>query len=177
MTRNLFEQRTSSACAVLAVLATVALAAPAGAQVGDTGEALSVEARGGALLQPQYYLEPGLEEELKIKVRVWGEVNVPGLYIVADGIDVMEVLSLAGGPTEDANLSDVRVIRALADETEVLEVDVEDYVESGSVEAIVLLEPGDTVMVPSQTWPRVFRWTGLVSTLALIANVIVNASQ
>jgi hypothetical protein len=68
-------------------------------------------------------------------------------------------------------------VRATGGEARVIDVDVNDYLDKGSREAIVLLEPGDTVSVPSQTWPKIFRWTGVLSTLTLIANVIVNASK
>lgn len=162
-------------CGVLAL--ALALAAAAAAQEPGTVAEAGDGVRPETLLRAQYYLEPGLEEELKIKVRVWGEVTVPGLYIVGDGADLLEVISLAGGPTQDADLGDVRIVRALGEESRVIEVDVKEYLERGSREAIILLEPGDTVSVPSQTWPKIFRWTGVISTLTLIANVMVNASN
>jgi hypothetical protein len=127
--------------------------------------------------RPQYYLTPGISDELQIKVRVWGEVNVPGLYAVPDGTDLLEVLSLAGGPTKNAKLGNVKVVRLVGEEPEVYEIDVDDFVRTGSGEAIMVMEPGDMIVVRPQFWPRVFQWTGLLSTLALIANVIVNASN
>jgi hypothetical protein len=160
---------------VLALLLT--LVPVAEAQAPDTGPAAVGSSRPETLLRAQYYLEPGLEEELKIKVRVWGEVTVPGLYIVGDGTDLLEVISLAGGPTQDADLGGVKIVRATGGDARVIDVDVNDYLDKGSREAIVLLEPGDTVSIPSQTWPKIFRWTGVLSTLTLIANVIVNASK
>lgn len=165
----------SLACGILGLVLTLAptAAAQAPGTVIDTEDSIRPETP----LRAQYYLEPGLEEELKIKVRVWGEVMVPGLYIVGDGTDLLEVISLAGGPTQDADLGDVRIVRATGEEARVIDVDVNDYLDKGSREAIILLEPGDTVSVPSQTWPKIFRWTGVISTLSLIANVIVNASR
>jgi hypothetical protein len=129
------------------------------------------------VLRPQYYLTPGLPDELQIRVRVWGEVNVPGLYSVPDGTDLLEVLSLAGGPTQNAKLGNVKVVRLVGEEAEVYEIDIDDFVEKGSTEAIMLMQPGDMIVVRPQFWPRVFKWTGLLSTLALIANVVVNASN
>jgi hypothetical protein len=163
------------ACGVIALILAFAIAAEAQAPgtISETEDSIRPE----TLLRAQYYLEPGLEEELKIKVRVWGEVTVPGLYIVGDGTDLLEVISLAGGPTQDADLGDVRIVRATGEEAKVIDVDVNDYLDKGSREAIVLLEPGDTISIPSQTWPKIFRWTGVISTLSLIANVIVNASR
>ncbi|MFH1502344.1 MAG: SLBB domain-containing protein [Candidatus Eisenbacteria bacterium] len=130
-----------------------------------------------AVMSPQYYLTPGLSDELQIKVRVWGEVNVPGLYAVPDGTDLLEVLSLAGGPTRNAKLGNVKLVRLSGAEPEVFEIDIDDFVKKGSTEAIMVMEPGDMIVVRPQFWPRVFQWTGLLSTLALIANVIVNATN
>jgi hypothetical protein len=158
--------------ATVALVGLSIIAGVASGQVRYTGGGEEESIR-----RPQYYLAPGLEEELKIKVRVWGELNVPGLYIVRDGTDLVEVLSLAGGPTEDAKLSDVRIVRAAGDFTRVIEVDVEDFVRSGADAARLTLQPDDTIMVPAKFWPRAFRWTGLIGTLALVANVIVNASN
>lgn len=160
-----------------ALVLLLALPSVAGAQAPGAVADPDDSSRPQTLLRAQYYLEPGLQEELKIKVRVWGEVTVPGLYIVGDGADLLEIISLAGGPTQDADLGDVRIVRAFGEESRVIRVDVEEYLDNGSREAIVVLEPGDTVSVPSQTWPKIFRWTGVLSTLTLIANVIVNASR
>ncbi|MBN1542975.1 SLBB domain-containing protein [candidate division KSB1 bacterium] len=60
--------------------------------------------------QPSGYL---LGEELSVEmiVHVWGEVKKPGEYRVPYDTDVLELISKAGGPTFEANLSRVRVTR------------------------------------------------------------------
>lgn len=126
---------------------------------------------------PQYYLAPGLEEELNIKVHIWGEVHVPGLYVVSDGTDLIEAISLAGGPTSDASLSHVKVVRFVGETRNVFDVDIADYLDSASAEAAMRLQPGDTIDVPTRFWTGVARWTGVVTMLALVANVVVNATQ
>lgn len=136
----------------------------------------SAETQGG-IRQPQYYLAPGLEDELNIRVQIWGEVRVPGLYIVADGTDLIEAISMAGGPTADASLSGVKVVRFAGDFRGVIDVDVNKYIESASEDATLWLQPNDTINVPARFWPKVGRWAGLLTTLALIANVVVNASN
>ncbi len=130
-----------------------------------------------AMMRPQYYLTPGVSDELQIRVRVWGEVNVPGLYSVPDGTDLLEVLSLAGGPTRNAKLGNVKVVRLVGEETRVIEIDIDKFMEERTTEALLIMEPGDMIVVRPQFWPRVFQWTGLLTTLALIANVIVNATN
>ena len=126
---------------------------------------------------PQYYLAPGLEEELNIKVHIWGEVRVPGLYVVSDGTDLIEAISLAGGPTGDAALSRVKVVRFVGETRSVFDIDVADYLRSASGDAALRLQPGDTIDVPARFWTGMARWTGVVTMLALVANVVVNATQ
>ena len=53
----------------------------------------------------------GPEQKLQIHVHIWGEVNKPGDYIVPDGTNVLELISEAGGPTQYADLSHVKVTR------------------------------------------------------------------
>ena len=50
-------------------------------------------------------------ERLKMKVYILGRVNKPGLYLVPDNTEFLTLLALAGGPSEDAKLSKIRIIR------------------------------------------------------------------
>lgn len=59
--------------------------------------------------QSQYLL--GDEEQLKMKVHIWGEVRNPGEMTVPYETTVLELISKAGGPAQYANLSKVRVTR------------------------------------------------------------------
>lgn len=53
----------------------------------------------------------GEEEELMMVVAVWGEVRTPGEYRVPYNTNLVEVLSVAGGPTRNARLSAVQLTR------------------------------------------------------------------
>ena len=46
----------------------------------------------------------GSGDRFLINVQIWGQVNKPGLYSVPDDTGIVELLSYAGGPTEDADL-------------------------------------------------------------------------
>ena len=50
-------------------------------------------------------------EKLKMNVYILGRVNKPGLYLVPDDTDFLTLLALAGGPTEDAKLTKIRIVR------------------------------------------------------------------
>ena len=49
-------------------------------------------------------------EQLKIKTYIWGQVLRPGLYIVPDNTDLITLISSAGGPSEYAKLTKIRII-------------------------------------------------------------------
>jgi hypothetical protein len=60
----------------------------------------------------QYYL--GEQDELLIKVNIWGLVRRPGQYMVPKDTDLISLISFAGGPLDQAKMKKVKVIRALA---------------------------------------------------------------
>ncbi len=56
-----------------------------------------------------YYL--GEQDELLIKVNIWGFVQKPGQYMVPNGTDLISLISFAGGPREQARLKNIKIIR------------------------------------------------------------------
>jgi hypothetical protein len=49
--------------------------------------------------------------ELTITVSVLGAVRIPGRYEISRSIDLLNLLSLAGGPAENGDLTDVTILR------------------------------------------------------------------
>jgi len=87
--------------------------------------------------------------ELSRAAYVIGEVARPGAYSVGTGLDLVKVLSLAGGPGPAADLGRVRVVgRDAQGKSFVAEVDLDRYLEAGWSDFIV--QPGDAIGVPSQ---------------------------
>jgi hypothetical protein len=56
----------------------------------------------------QYYL--GEDDELLVPVNIWGFVRLPGQYFVPNNTNLIALLSFAGGPSEDAKISNIRMI-------------------------------------------------------------------
>ncbi len=111
-------------------------------------------------------------EQLKIYSYIWGQVLKPGLYIVPDDTDLLALMSLAGGPTEDAKLSQVRIIRPSAEGEKVIFVDLEDYIDTGDESLIPLMKPGDTVIVSGTLYYAFFRFADFVSKIAIVLSVV-----
>jgi polysaccharide export outer membrane protein len=57
----------------------------------------------------QYFL--GEQDELLIKVNIWGFVRKPGQYMVPKDTDLISLISFAGGPLEQAKINKVKIIR------------------------------------------------------------------
>jgi hypothetical protein len=57
----------------------------------------------------QYLL--GNEERLEMLVYIWGEVRTPGEYRVPFNTNVVELISIAGGPVRSAKLTNVQITR------------------------------------------------------------------
>ena len=85
---------------------------------------------------------------------VMGRVKSPGTFTPGRYVNVLEALSMAGGPSEFANLDNVLVIRKVGDQLTTFRVRVgtlfKGGVGAGDVERgnIRRIETGDTVIVP-----------------------------
>ena len=98
-----------------------------------------------------YYAKPG---DLTILVNIWGHVHRPGRYEVSSSTDLIQLLSLAGGPAESAKLNEVKIIRM--DKTnsgiqkrEII-INVENWTESDGND--LKLHPGDTILIDHTFW-------------------------
>lgn len=81
-------------------------------------------------------------------VYVIGKVQRPGEFTFSRPLDVMQALSLAGGATPYAALNDIVILRRHNGQERVLRFRYADVARGKSLEQNVVLESGDTVVVP-----------------------------
>jgi polysaccharide biosynthesis/export protein len=81
-------------------------------------------------------------------IYVIGRVNKPGDYPFSTPVDVMQALSMAGGTTPFASLNDIVILRRQNGQEHVLRFRYADVIRGRSVAQNVVLESGDTVVVP-----------------------------
>jgi polysaccharide export outer membrane protein len=86
------------------------------------------------------------------RVSLLGAVRSPGVFEIAEGSTLAEVLAKAGGPTLLADLRHVVVTRP--DRT-VTTVDLEAVGKAGNLERNVALRPGDFIVIPEGAAPTV----------------------
>src|SRR5262245_6527813 len=116
----------------------------------------------------------GAERKLEIVVHIWGEVQKPGEFQVADKTDVVELVSKAGGPTEFADLSAVTIthandiVAAQPGMKRVEMVNLSDYLRKTAAAPPLRLSPGDVVVVHSNGWARYKRFASVGRDFAVI---------
>jgi polysaccharide export outer membrane protein len=98
-----------------------------------------------ALLQ-RGFTNPEIAVQPLIRVSVLGEIRAPALYPVDPGISLIQLVTIAGGPTPNANLRRTRVVR----EGRVFEVDLQSAL-GGSASGRVVLYSNDVVVIPKST--------------------------
>lgn len=81
----------------------------------------------------------------KIEIFVLGEVRKPGSYIVSPGANIVEALSLAGGPSPQGSLRRIKILRRGGQQ---YERDLYPLFMSGEPLDDMQFFPGDTVFVP-----------------------------
>ena len=86
---------------------------------------------------------------------VMGRVNSPGTFTPGRYVNVIEALSMAGGPNEFANLDNILLIRKVDDKLQGFRLRISSVFrggssldDSGALSRIVTIQPGDTLIVP-----------------------------
>ena len=88
------------------------------------------------------FARPEISVQPMIRVSVLGEVRSPNVYPVDPGTSLLQLLTVAGGPTDRAKLKDTRVIR----EGRAFRVDMEAGLK-GSAAGRIVLYSNDVVVV------------------------------
>ena len=119
----------------------------------------------------QYFL--GEEGDLLIPVNVWGFVTRPGQYMIPANTDLVSLLSYAGGPTESAKISSIKIVRNDPElGSRVYPVNVKKYLETADEDLIPTLRPGDTVIVKGTTFHWISKFFDFVSKLVVFAQFV-----
>ena len=85
---------------------------------------------------------------LSYKVYVVGRVNKPGEYLIGHYTDVLQALSLAGGLTPFAAENDIKIVRRIKGQQRTFPFRYGDVRKGNDLEQNIILQRGDTVMVP-----------------------------
>jgi polysaccharide export outer membrane protein len=81
-------------------------------------------------------------------VYVIGRVGTPGAITLEENMDCLDAIALAGGPTDDADLGQVRIFNKQDPYSNVIIVDIEKRSEKGTPPRYTL-RPEDTILIPT----------------------------
>lgn len=139
----------------------------------QTAQSGLVSAIPGGSAANYYYAKPG---DLTILVNVWGEVERPGRYEVSTTIDLIHLLSLAGGPSSDAKLGEIKITRIVNGNSfparKSQAVDLEDLTKL--IESDLALYPGDIIFIERSSWAKIRDAFSFVVPVATLAVAILN---
>ncbi len=139
---------------------------------------------GSGIAQVSRKYLPGENNTVEMIVYIIGQVQKPGSYRVQDKTNLIELISVAGGPTEFSNLGDVTVTHILPDSLvgrtagngfangpRIVKYNINKYLKEENISPPPVLKPGDVVMVPKNKWGR---WRN-VATIFRDVSVVVTA--
>lgn len=105
------------------------------------------------------------------KVKVIGAVARPGLFSLEGKTSVFEMIYLAGGPAEKADLSRVRKLSQYRGKTTEEVLNVQSYIDKGKMDEIPLVGEGDIIIVYTKWFDGKTILTLLNNTLLVIVTI------
>ncbi len=131
------------------------------------------------------YYDYSDQNGINIKVAVWGYVIFPGKYTIPIRSDIKDLISYAGGVSDNSFLDDLRIYRLDKDSMQVmLKFNYEALWWSEDLKnglKLQKLQPGDILVVPGR--PRLYFENylaiilGVVTTLVSIATLIITINK
>ena len=97
---------------------------------------------------PDPVISVSVAQTVSQKIYVVGKVARPGVYNATHYMDVLQLLSLAGGVTVFAESDEIKIIRKTGDKKEVFIFDYEDALDGVNLDSNIELKAGDTILVP-----------------------------
>jgi protein involved in polysaccharide export with SLBB domain len=94
---------------------------------------------------------------VNMEVSMWGFVRFPGKYIVPVYTKLMDLITYSGGPSDESNLEEIRIIRKnteTGNQSKIIKINYDDLMWGDNVSAKSLnnpvLEAGDVVIIMKQ---------------------------
>ena len=111
---------------------------------------------------------------LMMYVNIWGHVKTPGTYLVYEGIDLLTLISLAGGPQSGANLNNVEIIHDKST-SPITKINLNKYINSDKTD--IVIKPHDTIYIKESMSSYLFTKVNLLNTLLQIVNISYTISR
>jgi protein involved in polysaccharide export with SLBB domain len=113
------------------------------------------------------YKNPEITVQPLIRVNIIGEVGKPGVYYLTGFETITDLISLAGGETNDSNIENVMILRNDSQ----LDVDLESFLRGKNSLNDIGIESGDKVYLPRTWWVRARDVSIVVSGVAALVAI------
>ena len=96
------------------------------------------------------YKNPEITIQPLIRVDIIGEVGKPGVYYLTGFETITDLISLAGGESNDSNIENVMILRNGSQ----LDIDLDSFLSGDNNLTDIGIESGDKVYLPRTWWVR-----------------------
>jgi len=103
---------------------------------------------------------------VRMYVNIIGHVKKPGTYLVYEGIDILSILALAGGPLPGAKLKNVRQFN----NNEVTLLNLHNYLETGK-DIDFILYPHNTIYIEQSLGSYLFSNSSIINSTLQVLNI------
>ena len=114
------------------------------------------------------YRDPELFVQPLYKIKILGEVESPGVYFVTGVERVSDLLAMAGGETDAANLKQLYFVKG----EQKINIDADKILVEGSKLNDIGIDSGVQLYVPRKRWLTLRNASTIISGLALIVTII-----
>lgn len=97
---------------------------------------------------PDPVVNIAVKESAGNKIFVVGKVNRPGDFVAVRNLDVMQALSMAGGPNPYASVNKIKILRRVNGELKSIPFKYSKVEKGEDLEQNIILQGGDIVVVP-----------------------------
>ena len=116
---------------------------------------------------------------LLMNVNILGHVKVPGSYMVYEGIDLINLLSVVGGPLSGAKLKSIKLIRESSDKLGKRQyiIDLKEFYLNGDRSNFVNIMPNDTIIIEERLTNKVLSSTNIIPIVLQLLNIAIQLQK
>jgi protein involved in polysaccharide export with SLBB domain len=106
-------------------------------------------------------------------------VENPGNYEVFFQTTILDVIFLAGGTTEDANLNKIKIVSFTGQNSREVKINIKKLLQSKDVSSIPIVVPGDVVYIPKKfmNWKKIVGLIKDATTFAMLYYIIIRSKN
>ena len=116
---------------------------------------------------------------IRMNVNIWGHVAQPGSHMVFEGIDMVTLLSLVGGPKNGAQLDNIKLIREVPDKDGklVFTINFNEFLKSGDRYSFIKIMPNDTIIIPQKFSSILLSTAGGINTILSLVTLYIQITS